>query len=133
MTSRLIGADEFAACFEELMGEVDDAAMDAAEYGVREGAKATRKEWKARAPRSGYAHSDRKAYADSISLKIDRTGEKPKATVYSKVPGLPHLLEKGHALVGGGKQPAQVHIAPSAEIGFDKAYDSMQERLGELL
>lgn len=33
-------------------------------------------------------------------------------TLYSKMPGLPHLLEHGHAKVGGGRVKGRVHIEP---------------------
>ena len=36
------------------------------------------------------------------------------------LPGLPHLLEKGHAMVGGGKTKAYVHIEPAYEEAADK-------------
>lgn len=36
-----------------------------------------------------------------------------KETIYnSKLPGLPHLLEYGHALRNGGRTAARIHIAP---------------------
>lgn len=44
------------------------------------------------------------------------------ATVYNKYPGLPHLLENGHALRQGGRSPAIVHIKPVE----DAVYDSLR-------
>lgn len=52
-------------------------------------------------------------YAGSWARRIEssRLGT-TKTTLYSKVPGLPHLLEFGHALRGGGRARANPHIAP---------------------
>ena len=33
-------------------------------------------------------------------------------TIHNSTPGLPHLLEHGHAKRGGGRTPGRVHIAP---------------------
>ena len=36
-------------------------------------------------------------------------------TIYSRIPGLPHLLEHGHAMVGGGRVKGRAHIQPVEE------------------
>lgn len=38
-----------------------------------------------------------------------------RAVIHSKIPGLPHLLEHGHATRNGGRTAARVHIAPVVE------------------
>ena len=51
-----------------------------------------------------------------------------KATLYNaKVPGLPHLLEHGHAKRGGGRVSGRVHIAP-VEEELEKAFTQELER-----
>ena len=59
--------------------------------------------------------------------KVEKSGKthrqlRHSATVYNKYPGLPHLLENGHALRQGGRSPAIVHIKPVE----DAVYDSLR-------
>ncbi|MFJ7888402.1 HK97 gp10 family phage protein [Lysinibacillus xylanilyticus] len=42
---------------------------------------------------------------------------------------LTHLLEKGHAKVGGGRVPAKVHIAPVEEDMIDKFIKGVEEAI----
>ena len=35
-----------------------------------------------------------------------------EAVIYSRIPGLPHLLEHGHATRNGGRKGQRVHISP---------------------
>lgn len=51
-------------------------------------------------------------YAGSWSSKIEKGRLQTTATIYSTMPGLPHLLEFGHANRGGGRTAGRVHIAP---------------------
>lgn len=45
--------------------------------------------------------------------------------IYNKKPGLPHLLEHGHALRGGGRSSAFPHIAPVEEKLSEEFYKAV--------
>lgn len=52
-------------------------------------------------------------YSSGWTSKVETNRFTSTATLYnSKVPGLPHLLEHGHAKRGGGRVAGRVHIAP---------------------
>lgn len=52
-------------------------------------------------------------YASGWTSKAEEGRISTKATLYNaKVPGLPHLLENGHAKRGGGRVSGRTHIAP---------------------
>lgn len=57
-----------------------------------------------------------KKYKRSWKVQSENTRLEAKATIYSTVPGLPHLLEKGHAKKRGGRTlgftPGKAHIKP---------------------
>lgn len=123
--------DAFGSTLKDLLGRVDDAVLDTIAPSVEEGAKVVRDEWSENAPTlTG-------RYAKSISYKVTGEGNDTRAEIGSKkYPGLPHLLEKGHAKVGGGRVAARPHIADAAEAGFDATMEAfernVQERLGAL-
>lgn len=53
-----------------------------------------------------------------------------EAVVYNgKKPGLPHLLEKGHAKRGGGRVGAIVHISPAEAWVKSEAVQRVEEAL----
>lgn len=57
-------------------------------------------------------------YARGWSYQMEETRLSAQGVIYNKdAPGLPHLLEHGHANRGGGRTPGRAHIAPvEAEI-----------------
>lgn len=63
-------------------------------------------------------------YAKGWKSKVEAGRMGAKATLYNaSVPGLPHLLENGHAKRGGGRVPGRVHIKP-VEDELIKTFES---------
>lgn len=55
-------------------------------------------------------------YASGWTSQMETGRLSTQGTIYNKtVPGLPHLLENGHANRGGGRTPGRKHIAPVEE------------------
>ena len=54
-------------------------------------------------------------YASGWTYTIEENRLGTMATIHNRTPGLPHLLEKGHAKRGGGRVPGREHIAPVEE------------------
>ena len=58
-------------------------------------------------------------YSKSWTSKTTQGRLYTTVTIYSRMPGLPHLLEYGHALVAGGRKQGKVdgraHIQPVEE------------------
>lgn len=120
-----IDPDALEASLAEIFGEVDSKSEDALNGAVKHGAKVSAKEWRSGAP------VNRGKYKKSIRTKVTTSDGEPDAVVYSTEPGLPHLLEKGHAKIGGGRTRAVEHVAPAADAGFDAAMDELGIELGK--
>lgn len=121
-----VGEDKFAMSLESLLHDVDtnisECIVKPVSTAVRYGAKIAR--WSA-PMKTG-------EYASGFASKTDRTGQKHCiGTIYNKKkPGLVHLLEKGHATIGGGRVRAYPHMIIAADEAFallekelDKAID----------
>lgn len=118
--------DTLAADIQKILSEYEDDVTNLAKETVKAVAQ---KSVQALKSNSGVFGGTGK-YASGWSSKVEETRMNAKATLYnSKVPGLPHLLEFGHAKRGGGRVSGRVHIAPvEEEIG--KAFEKeLQSRL----
>lgn len=130
MADRYIELDQFGATLNQILSEVERDVKDATPEGVKEGLKEGAKEWRknARSTLGG------KKYKKSIRWHMIRSGgDTPAGEIGSSMPGLPHLLEKGHARVGGGRVRAIPHIEPAAEVAFDKTMEAILDGIGRTL
>lgn len=149
MTDIAIDADEFGATIEQLLGSVtsgvEEHAPEAVEKALRKGQSAWKKNAKAAFSDSyvvggwgkdGYGRTITTGrYAASIKHHMLRGGgQSPEGEIGSpKMPGLPHLLEKGHARVGGGFVAGREHVAPAAQEAFDALEDLLAQAIEEAI
>lgn len=120
-----VDEDEFARTFSDLMGDVSEVAGEALFKGTRDGCVLGRDEWKDGAPvRTG-------KYQKSITYRTVRTKDGVEGHIYSKRPGMPHLLEKGHATLGGGRTRAFPHVMPAAREAFEYTPERVMEYIRE--
>lgn len=104
---------------EEYSAEIDDAVREQ----LPKVGKETVKELKATSPkRSG-------KYAKGWKSKIEKERLGDRLVVYNKVYYLTHLLENGHAKVGGGHVDGIPHIKPAQTKAEKKAIDLIKESI----
>lgn len=123
--TEVIEPDFFERSMEQILGEVKAEIGAKTPKAVRASVQVARREVKANAPkRTG-------RYAEGWATRTKRdSSDSYTGTVYNKdVPGLPHLLEKGHAKVGGGRVSGEEHVAPAAE----KAFRDFERRIDEVV
>lgn len=127
---RLVGVGDIV---EEITGLMQEYANDVAEdmkTDAKEVAKEAVKELKATSPvgkgsrkghyNKGWTYSVGKDSAYKIGITVHN----------SKKPGLAHLLEKGHARRGGGRNvPGKEHISPVEQKVIENYEKRLKERL----
>ena len=126
MSDMLVEIDRFAVTLEGILGQVESRLEPQIEDAVNEAAKDTRK-LVSRGARANFKTLNNK-YKTGWRAKTKKYGKLTEGVVYHSIsPGLPHLLEKGHAKVGGGFVAGREHIAPAA----DQALPAFEKRMGE--
>lgn len=93
----------------EYGNEVQENVDDAARRVTKAGAKAVR----GNAQSTFRVGNGEKNYAKGWTSKFETGRLSAQGIIYNKdLPGLPHLLEHGHANRNGGRTPGRSHIAP---------------------
>lgn len=119
--------DELADAINQQLTEYNDLAADEVKEAVKQSAKTVKTEISANAPKNTGA------YAKSWTTKTTKeTAGSLEITVHSKNRyQLAHLLENGHAKRGGGRVPAQTHIAPAEQKGIEELENEIGRRLSD--
>ena len=138
-----IDIDEFAAELEDILKEVGDACGEATVNGVRRGVREGAKIWRKHAKDKIGTHTYRRSgetitsgkYAKSVRSHMISTSEAhPAGEVGSKkLYGLTHLLQKGHARVGGGRVKPVLKLDEEVyPQTVDATIEAIKDEMGEL-
>lgn len=145
MTDVVIGVDAFSATIEQILGRLESGVDSFTPDAVNKALEVGEREWKKNAQgvlsssytvggwgKPGYGRTiSTGKYARSIKHHMLKSGGKEVDGEIGSpsFPGLPHLLEKGHAQIGGGFVAGREHIAPAAE----KAFDDFEQLIEEVI
>ena len=116
---------EIHLILDDYADDVADRVGQVVERITKSGAKRVQAAARAKFPVPGSRHKSTGAYAKGWKARVDKKGRTVQGVIYNKdLPGLPHLLEHGHANVNGGRTPGYVHIKPvedALKAEFEKA------------
>ena len=110
MSGKVVSIGGLSGAIEEILQEYDDSVKRSSPSAVRRVANKCRSQIRGAATGNEYPGT----WATKVTNK---SPEHFEITVYSKKPGLPHLLEHGHVIKAYGKilgrTGARVHIKPA--------------------
>lgn len=116
-----VDMDDFAIGLETLLADVEPGVRMEMMKVVPKAARATARKVKQNARDMGWNGRTGSRYVNGFGSRVTRTGVMTSAEVGNRnVPGLVHLLEKGHNTLGGDRVPGKPHMAP--------AFDSIKEK-----
>lgn len=115
---------EIDKIFEEYKGDVESNLDEITKKVGKKGAQALKNESLAAFPDS---RKHKKRYGNTWTSKAEKQRLYTTVTIYSSQPGLPHLLEYGHASRNGGRVKGREHISGVEEsliLEFEREVES---------
>lgn len=111
--AKKVPLDKFQSEIEKILDDYKDniveSVQDSVEAVTKAGARAVKGEAQSKFGGTG-------KYAKGWTSKVEKDRLGAHGVIYNKnAPGLPHLLEKGHAIRGGGRVAGREHIKPVEE------------------
>lgn len=128
-SERTCDIDGFAVAMAEILAEYQADVGDACTKSVRKSLREGKKSAKAGAASQFKKHTG--DYVSGWTYTMD-TGDDDIAGEIGnkKVPGLPHLLEHGHARTGGGRVPGRQHIKDARNVAADVLREEIVKSIG---
>ena len=120
-----VDADRFAVSLmgllEEVPSRIEDGLPQAVRKGCQKGAKEARRLARARFKGTG-------RYAKGFRYKVKGGGPRVTGEIgNASLPGLVHLLEKGHATIGGGRVAGRPHFSDAADAAEEELWDAVSD------
>lgn len=129
-----VESDRFAAAISQILDNVKNGVETGIKEPVRDAGKTARREWRSNWNGIRKGRSSGPKYAQSISYTVkDRSGDISVEIGSKTMPGLPHLLELGHATVGGGFVPGRPHISPAADTAMEQFEKDVEKAVQEAI
>lgn len=133
MSNKECGVDDFAFALEQILNGVERRVTDhVLPDALKAGSKVAAKEWR-RGAKSLFRTNrcSRINYRKSIKTDLKMLGRgELEVVVHSKKPGLPHLLEHGHATPARTRHvPGRTHIKGAAESGKKEVMKVIEQHL----
>lgn len=118
-------ADTINRVLQDYSDEISELSTDAVKDVTKAGVNAVKAN-----SRSSFGGTGRYARGWTSTLETGRLSA--QGIVYNKdLPGLPHLLEHGHAVRGGGRAPVSgtEHIAPVEKQIVEQFYKEVESKI----
>lgn len=115
---------EINKIFEEYKGDVESNLDEITKKVGKKGAQTLKNESLAAFPDS---KKHKKRYGSTWTSRADKGRLYTTVTIYNSLPGLPHLLEYGHASRNGGRVDGREHISSVEEsliLEFEREVES---------
>lgn len=127
MANRRIQIDQLETAVNSLLEEYTEDIREELNEIVSDVTKQGVKELKSKS-RSSFDGTGK--YASGWTSKTETGRVSAQGTIYNqRLPGLPHLLEHGHANRGGGRTPGRVHIATVEDKVLEMFVEKVKSKL----
>ena len=122
--------NDFSNDIAKILDDYSDEVAKVVQQAEQAAGRATVRELKALAPHD----KGKTGYDRSFASKKTGSGRASEYTVYSKVPGMTHLLENGHMVANqygptGGRANGKKHWAPAERVGIEKFEQEVRNKL----